>query len=112
MIINATIRMYKNDHIRMYSSGISEFEDVAATLENWEEEILASFVWIGNRRVTNGPIEGKNNYVKKILNNANGMQNFARARNRIMYSQNRYEKPTMNKKDPNNVRKHRKYKKK
>ena len=30
----------------------------------------------------------KNNYVKKILSNVNGMTNFDRARNRIMYSQN------------------------
>lgn len=29
--------------------------------------------------------------IKKILSNENGMQNFERARNRILYSQNRYE---------------------
>ena len=43
-----------------------------------------------------GPCEGKNNYVKKILSNANGMSNFQRARNRILYSQNKYETYTMN----------------
>ena len=31
------------------------------------------------------------NYVKKILGNANGMTNFERTRNRILYSQNKYE---------------------
>ena len=40
------------------------------------------------KRVSNGPIEGKNSYIKKILSNANGFMNFERARNKIMYSQN------------------------
>ena len=35
--------------------------------------------------------ECNNNYIKKILSNANGLTNFERARNRIMYSQNKYE---------------------
>jgi len=46
---------------------------------------------VNGRRLSNGPIEGKNNYIKKILSNANGMVNFERARNRIIYSQNKYE---------------------
>ena len=66
------------------------------TLEHWKEEILNSFTWINGRRISNGPCEGKNNYVKKILSNANGMSNFQRARNRILYSQNKYETYTMN----------------
>ena len=45
---------------------------------------------------SNGPVEGKNNYIKKILSNANGMTNFQRARNRILYSQNKYETYSMN----------------
>ena len=61
-----------------------------------KKEILNSFTWINDRRVSNGPCEGKNNYVKKILSNANGMSNFQRARNRILYSQNKYETYTMN----------------
>ena len=40
------------------------------------------------KKISNGCIEGKNHYVKKILSNVNGMTNFDRARNRIMYSQN------------------------
>ena len=51
------------------------FNDVKENEYNW-------------RRISNGCIEGKNNYVKKILSNENGMTNFDRARNRIMYSQN------------------------
>jgi hypothetical protein len=53
---------------------------------------MNSFIWFDGRRISNGCIEGKNSYIKKILANANGMKNFKRARNRIMYSQNLYEK--------------------
>ena len=77
---------------RCKKSGIEEMNELADTLETWKTEILNSFTWIGNRRISNGPIEGKNNYIKKILSNANGLTNFERARNRIMYSQNKYER--------------------
>lgn len=69
------------------NSTIEEMMEVAETLKNWKQEILNSFVWIKGRRISNGPIY----YIKKILYNGNGMQNFGRARNRILYSQNRYE---------------------
>ena len=71
---------------------MEESISVAVTLEHWKEEILNSFTWINDRRISNGPCEGKNNYVKKILSNANGI----RVRNRILYSQNKYETYTMN----------------
>ena len=62
------------------------------TLKNWKKEILNSFIWVNGRRLSNGPIEGKNAYIKKIISNANGLNNFERARNKFMYSQNLYEK--------------------
>ena len=65
--------------------------ELAETFKTWKEEILNSFTWIGERRISNGPIEGKNNYIHKIKSNANGLINFERARNKIMYSQNKYE---------------------
>lgn len=46
---------------------MEESISVAVTLEHWKEEILNSFTWINDRRISNGPCEGKNNYVKKIL---------------------------------------------
>lgn len=73
------------------NSDIEEMIEVSETLKNWKLEILNSFVWIKGRRISNGPIEGKNYYIKKILYNGNGMKNFERTRNRILYSQNRYE---------------------
>ena len=77
-------------------SQIEEMKEVADTLNNWKKEILNSFVWVKNRRISNGPIEGKNYYIKKIIYNGNGMQNFERTRNRILYSQNKYEKYDLN----------------
>ena len=87
--LNTVIKKFKHTHVE-------ESISVAETLEHWKEEILNSFTWINDRRISNGPCEGKNNYVKKILSNANGMSNFQRARNRILYSQNKYETYTMN----------------
>ena len=86
-----------NDVIKRFKhTQVEESISVAETLSNWKKEILNSFVWSDNRRISNGPCEGKNNYIKKILFNANGMANFQRARNRILYSQNKYETYSMN----------------
>ena len=80
-------RLFKD----MLDSGIEEMKECAGTLRSWKEEILNSFVWIDERRLSNGPIEGKNTYIKKIISNANGFTNFERARNKFLYSQNLYE---------------------
>lgn len=73
-------------------SGIREFEELAATLNNWKQEIVNSFCTYNGVRVSNGPAEGRNSMIKKILKLANGYSNFERFRNRIMYSLNRYSK--------------------
>ncbi len=78
-------------------SGISEFNNFANTLSNWKEEILNSFIEYEGKRLSNGRIENKNKYVKKIKDIANGYANFKRFRNRIMYSENLYEKPLLEK---------------
>lgn len=75
----------------MFMANIRPLSDCAKTLRNWKDEILNSFVWIDGRRLSNGPIEGRNAYIKKIIGNANGLNNFERARNKFMYSQNLYE---------------------
>ena len=97
--INNTDKRKELDNVirRFRHTQVYESLKVADTLSNWKEEILNSFVWINDRRISNGPCEGKNNYVKKILFNANGMTNFQRARNRIMYSQNKFEMYSMSK---------------
>ena len=52
------------------NSTIEKMMEVAETLKNWKQEILNSFVWIKGRRISNGLVEGKNYYIKKILYNA------------------------------------------
>jgi len=76
------------NHFRI--SGVKEFEDLAGTLNNWKQEIVNSFCTYNGVRVSNGPIEGRNSLIRKILKLANGYSNFERFRNRIMYSFNRY----------------------
>jgi transposase len=70
-------------------SGINDFYKLAETLDNWKEEIISSFSLVKGARVSNGPIEGRNSLIKKVLKLANGYSNFHRFRNRIMYSINK-----------------------
>jgi len=80
-----------NEIINDYKvSGIKEFEEVANTLNNWKAEIANSFIKFRGLRVSNGPIEGRNSLIKKILKIANGYTNFKRFRNRVMYCLNKY----------------------
>lgn len=67
------------------------FIDCIKSLNTWRGEKLNSFSWINDKRVSNGPIEGKNTYIKKIISNANGYSNFERTRKKFMYSQNLYD---------------------
>lgn len=71
-------------------SGLKEFMDLADTLEHWQKEIVSSFSLFREKRINNGPIEGRNSLIKKVLRIANGYSNFERFRNRIIYSLNRY----------------------
>ncbi len=87
---------------RFSSSKIGPFLKIATTLSNWRKEIINSFVPIpdvlplnpadtsslASRRLSNGPIEGCNSIIKKIILCGNGYTNFYRLRNRIMYSYN------------------------
>ena len=50
---------------KLYESNIPECVKTASTLINWKKEIINSFRWYDHRRLSNGPIEGKNNYIKK-----------------------------------------------
>ena len=73
---------------RFHQLGTKEDVSISKTLKSWKREYLNSFTWVNGRRISNGPLEGKNNYIKKILSNANGYRNFNKARNKIMFSQN------------------------
>lgn len=80
-----------NEIINDYKlSNVKEFKELASTLENWKVEIANSFIKFKGLRVSNGPIEGRNSLIKKILRIANGYSNFKRFRNRVMYCLNKY----------------------
>lgn len=66
-------------------SDIKYMRNVAMTLENWKEEIINSFHIYDGRKLSNGPIKGRNRIVKIILRLANGYTNFNRFRNRVLY---------------------------
>ena len=96
------------------SSGIPEMISMGVTLQNWHDEILNSFNKMtkkvtssdGSRktvtvRVTSGPVEGRNKYIKLILNLANGYTNFDRFRNRAMFVLNKRESWSENKLENN-----------
>ena len=83
---------------------------IAGTLNNWKEEIANSFIKYTDHngktvRLSNGKIEGKNSYIKKMLRLANGYSNFERFRNRAMYCENQYETYSKEKL-PNMVKRH------
>ena len=76
------------------ASNLSEFITLSGTLTSWFDEITASFASINSRRLSNGPVEGVNSKIEKIISNACGYQNFSRVRNRLMYSLNKSSKPS------------------
>lgn len=71
--------------------GFEKFHEVGNMMRRWENEIFNSFIRIGGRRLSNGPIEGTNSRIKTILKNACGYKKFKRLRNRIMFSLNNDE---------------------
>ncbi len=65
------------------------FRDFGKTLKKWKIEIINSFGRVEKRRLSNGSIEGMNSRIKTIIKSANGLRNFYRMRNRIMFSLNK-----------------------
>lgn len=86
-------------------SGINKFYKLSNTFKDWRQEILNSFTKYDNRKISNGPIEGRNKYLKIIIKLANGYTNFKRYRNRSMYVLNKYEPYNKDNLDPSNVKK-------
>lgn len=68
---------------------IPELMEVVAMLIKWKEYILNSFICVDGVRLSNGPIEGANSQIKKLMKVANGYGNFYRFRNRIMFCYNK-----------------------
>ena len=67
------------------NSSIEEFDEFYSLLKNWHDEIINSFTLINGRRINNSFIESKNRLIEKTIFNANGLKNFKRTRNRLLY---------------------------
>ncbi|WP_199880617.1 transposase, partial [Bacillus massiliglaciei] len=65
---------------RVQDSGIPEMEKAITTLQNWQTEILNSFVY----GYSNGFLEGINNSTKVLKRDAYGFRNFSRFRAKIL----------------------------
>lgn len=78
------------------NSGLESFRSFGKTLENWKDEIKNSLVRINGRRLSNGPIESTNSKIKTIIKTSNGIKDFDRFRNRVLYSINK-DLPIQNK---------------
>ena len=63
---NASQR-YDELYNELVNMNINEFKDVISFLKNWRKEILNSFICIGKRRISNGPIESINGRIKILL---------------------------------------------
>lgn len=68
--------------------GIQEYDEFYSLLTNWYEEIVNSFIKINGRRINNSYMESKNRLVSRLIYNSNGIRNFKRTRNRLLYCLN------------------------
>ena len=68
---------------------IKEYKAFASMLNNWKKEIVNSFIIVDGKRINNSYIESRNKQVASLMYNANGLSNFKRTRNRLMYCINK-----------------------
>jgi transposase len=82
--IDTFISMLRNDKTK-------EFTEVRKTFSNWRTEIINSFDLhpITDKKMTNGTIEGINNFIKVIKRVSYGFRDFNRFRSRILYLYNK-----------------------
>ena len=69
----------------LYHSEIPEFHSLYKMFSNWKCEIVNSFIRFGDKRLSNGPIEGINNHIKEIKRIAFCYSNFDNFSKRILY---------------------------
>ena len=81
---------------KFFNSGITSYIEFAKTLSTWKEYILNSFIRIYDpykkkyRRLSEGPIEGRNSQIQKIHINSNGFSNFNRFKKVVIYKINKF----------------------
>ena len=68
---------------------IEQFRPIVRMFQNWQEYIINSFLIVDGRRLSNGPIEGCNSQIKKLMRISNGLEHPIRFRNRLMHCYNK-----------------------
>lgn len=83
------------DKVNDYNSKVNYFKSVAATYKVWLKEIVNSFIINPktNKRMSNGFIEGKNNYIKVIKRIGFGFKDFETFRAKILYTNSKNKLP-------------------
>lgn len=74
---------------KFLNSHLHEFREFGKLLTHWKQEIKNSFIRIDGKRLSNGPIEGVNSRIKTIMKSSNGIRNFFRFRNRVIFGINK-----------------------
>ena len=64
---------------------INEFVPVFRMFNNRKDYILNIYLIVDDQRLSNGPTEGANSQIKKLMRAGNGFSNFIRSRNRVMH---------------------------
>lgn len=72
-----------------HSSSSPELRRFATTLSNWQFEILNSFIYIDDWRLSNAKIENINGQIKNLMAISYGFTNFERTRTRIIFTINK-----------------------
>ena len=80
--LDILIDEFRNGHLE-------KFRTYGKLLKRWKPNIKNSFIRIENKRLSNVPMEGINSRIKTILKSANGIKQFYRLKNRIIYSINK-----------------------
>ena len=72
-----------------HTSSSPELRRFGNTLSNWQIEIINSFTYINDWRLSNAKIENINGQIKNLMSISYGFTNFERTRTRIIYTINK-----------------------
>lgn len=84
------IELQLDELIKQFNTSSSyELRAFGLTLSNWKIEIINSFIYIDDWRLSNAKIENINGQIKKLMAISYGFTNFERTRTRIIYAINK-----------------------
>ena len=88
-----------SEFIKAFNASSSpELKRFGKTLSNWQIEIVNSFTYINDWRLSNAKIENINGQIKNLMAISYGFTNFERTRTRIIYTVNKDQPFSISKK--------------